>query len=140
MARCLAARLDRELARGARPEANARLAARAFRLTSMTYRHDLAVSLQRMLAAAGFPPVPVRALSAGVARTPHVPVRLGRISRSAPELAELTGRLVQPGPVPARGVALVCQLLTDGGSPLYREACRDDLAALVEQAVQRLNG
>jgi len=53
------------------------------------------------------------------------------------------GRLASPArrtSRSARGVALVCQLLTDGRGPLYREACRDDLAALVEQAVQRLNG
>jgi hypothetical protein len=33
---------------------------------------------------------------------------------------------------------MVCQLLTDGGGPLYRKACRDDLAAIVEQATQAL--
>jgi hypothetical protein len=131
-ARCLAARLDRELARGARPEASVGLAARAARLTSMAFRRDLAASLQRMLAAAGFPPAQVC--------KPHVPIRLARIRQSAAELAELASRLVQPGPVPARGVAMTCQLLTDGGGPLYREACRDDLAALVRQAVRGLNG
>jgi hypothetical protein len=51
MARCLATRLDRELARGARPETNVGLAARAVRLTSMKSRRDLAESLQRILAA-----------------------------------------------------------------------------------------
>jgi hypothetical protein len=45
---------------------------------------------------------------------------------------------MQPGPVPARGVAMVCQLLTDGGGPLYRRASRDDLSALIEQATQTL--
>src|ERR1700689_4226768 len=50
-ARFLAARLDRELARGARPETNADLAARAVRLTSMRSRRELAGSLQRILAA-----------------------------------------------------------------------------------------
>ncbi len=131
-ARCLAARLDRELARGARPEASVSLATRAAQLTSMKFRRDLAASLQQMLAAAGFSPVQVR--------KPHVPIRQARIRQSAAELAELASRLVQPGPVPVRGVAMTCQLLTDGGGPLYREACRDDLAALVGQAVRGLNG
>jgi hypothetical protein len=142
MARCRAARLDRELARGARPETNAGLAARALRLTSMKCRRELAASLQRILAAV----LPVGSRgglmaadpSARVVRQPHVPIRRDRISRSASELAELAARLVQPGPVPARGVAMVCQLLTDGGGPLYRKACRDDLAAIAEQATQAL--
>jgi hypothetical protein len=50
-ARFLADRLDQELARGARPEADPSLAARAIRLTSTNFRRDLAVSLQRLLAA-----------------------------------------------------------------------------------------
>src|SRR5271165_4790659 len=88
MARCLAARLDRDLAGGTRPETTRPLAARAIRLTSMEFRRGLATSLQRILAAAGLPldqararAGAVRALpaaahrSTGVARQPHVPVR-----------------------------------------------------------------
>jgi hypothetical protein len=33
---------------------------------------------------------------------------------------------------------MVSQLLADGGGPLYRPACRDDLAAIIEQAEQAL--
>ena len=142
MARCLAVRLDRDLARGARPETNAGLAARAVRLTSMKCRRELAESLQRILGAVLPASSCGRAMaadpSARVARQPHVPIRRDRVSRSASELAELAARLVQPGPVPARGVAMVCQLLTDGGGPLYRKACRDDLAAIAERATQAL--
>jgi hypothetical protein len=142
MARCLAARLDRELARGVRPETNAGLAARAVRLTSMKCRRELAASLQRILAAvlpAGSRGGRVGAApSARVARQPYIPIRGDRVSRSASELAELAAHLMQPGPVPARGVAMVCQLLTDGGGPLYRRACPDDLTAIVERATQAL--
>jgi AcrR family transcriptional regulator len=42
LARCLAPRLDRRLADGARPEENAVLAARAMVLTSVSYRRALA--------------------------------------------------------------------------------------------------
>jgi len=144
MARCRAARLDRELARGARPETNAGLTARAVRLTTMRCRRELARSLQRILATV----LPVSSRggpmaadpSARVVRQPHVPIRQDRVSRSASELAELAARLVQPGPVPARGVAMVNQLLTDGGGPLYRKACRDDLAVIAEQATRALIG
>ncbi len=143
-ARFLASRLDRKLARGARPEADPSLAARAIRLTSTNFRRGLAVSLQRLLAARSQPgagrELPMPAYSrAGLAGSPHVPVQQARISRSAPEIAELAGRLLAPGPVPARGVAMVTELLTDGGGPLYRQACRDDLRAVVEQATRALD-
>jgi hypothetical protein len=121
VAQCLAWRLDRELACGACPETNVSLAARAATLTSMRFRRDLASSLQRLLMVAGFAPANVPALS-------------------APELAELASRLIQPEPVPARGVAMVCQLLADVEDSLYRETSRHDLAALAKQTVQALNG
>jgi len=35
-------------------------------------------------------------------------------------------------------VALVAELLADGAGPLYHEAARDDLGALVEQAANGL--
>ena len=134
----LAARLDRQLAQGARPEESVSLAARSMRLTSARFRRDLAANLQRILKAAGLVrPVAVYS-SRGVSRQPHVPLRRARISKAAPELAELAARLVEPGPVPVRGVAMVSQLLADGGGPLYREACLDDLGAVVERAARAL--
>jgi len=75
---------------------------------------------------------------AAATRPPRVPLRLERISQSAPLLAELASRLVEPGPVPVRGVAMVSRLLADGTGPLYRQACRDDLGALIERATQAL--
>ena len=139
LARSQAARLDRKLAGGASPEASADLAVRAARLTSTEFRRDLAASLRRILVAAGAPMLPVAAHAPlGAARRPHVPLRTTRISRSAPLLAELASRLLEPGPVPARGVAMVVKLLADGTGPLYREAARDDLADLAEQAARAL--
>ena len=137
LARSRAVRLDRELADGASPEASAALAARAMRLTSMEFRRGLAASLQRMLAAAG-EPAAGRSLLAAADRPPRVPFRLARIRQSAPRLAALAGRLVEPGPVPARGVAVLSQLVADGAGPLYREASRDDLGAIIERAAQAL--
>lgn len=144
LARTQAARLDRELAGGVSPEASATLAARAIRLTSMEFRRGLAASLQRVLVAAGestivrSQPVTLHP-SLAAARPPRVPLRLARISQSAPGLADLAGHLVQPGPVPVRGVAMLSQLLADGAGPLYREASRDDLGAVVEQAARTLS-
>src|SRR5260370_12774097 len=116
-----AARLDGALADGARPEASTSLAARATRLTSTEFRRDLAASLRRILIAAGEPALPVAARSPlGVARPLRIPLRSARISQSAPLLAELAGRLLQPRPVPARGVAIATELLADRPCPLYR--------------------
>jgi hypothetical protein len=137
LARLLAARLDRELAEGTSPEASASLAARAIRLTSMEFRRDLATSLQRILVAGGKPPA-VPASQAVVAHPPRVPLRRARISQSAALLAELAVQLAEPGPVPVQGVAMVSRLLADGTGPLYRQACRDDLAVIIERATQAL--
>ena len=137
LARFLAARFDRELADGTSPEASARLAARAIRLTSIEFRRDLATSVQRILVAAGQPPA-VAALEAVAAHPPRVPLRRARISQSAALLAELAAQLAEPGPVPVQGVAMVSRLLADGTGPLYRQACRDDLTAIIERATRAL--
>jgi hypothetical protein len=149
LARGLAARLDRELAEGASPEASASLAARAAELTSTRFRNDLAASLRRILLAASAravaAPAPARSvavpasrLSLGVARSPRVPLSTTRIGQSASLLAELASRLLEPGPVPVRGVAMVTQLLADGAGPLYRQAADADLDALVASAAAAL--
>jgi hypothetical protein len=139
LARAQATRLDRELAAGASPEANASLAARATRLTSTEFRRDLAASLRRILVAAGEPAWPAAAgAPLGPARPLRVPLRTTRISRSAPLLAELANRLLDPGPVPVRGVAMVTELLADGTGPLYREVARDDLGTMAAQAAAAL--
>ncbi len=148
VARSRAGRLDRELAAGTSPEASAILAARAAQLTSTGFRRDLAASLRRMLVAAGQPawPVPTRQVPVQWPRSPYgaacpvrVPLRASRVSRTAPLLAELAGRLLEPGPVPVRGVAMVNLLLTDGTGPLYREASRADLSTLAHRAAYALS-
>jgi hypothetical protein len=179
LARGRAARLDRELAQGALPEASVSLAARAARLTSTEFRRALAASLRRILVAAGEQALPGPAPGPasgsgsgpasgsgsgpasgsgsgpasgaapgsgstparsplGVARPLRVPVRATQISRSAPVLAELAGRLLEPGPVPVCGVAMVAELLADGTGPLYREASRRDLDVLARRAAGAL--
>jgi hypothetical protein len=65
------------------------------------------------------------------------------IPRSAPataELGDLASRLLAPVPVPARGVAMVSQLLTDGVGPLYNAASREDLRATAQRAAEALAG
>jgi hypothetical protein len=95
--------------------------------------------LRRILIAAGDVALPAAARSPlSVSRPVRVPLRTSRISQSAPRLAELASQLLQPGPVPVRGVAMVSQLLADGSGPLYREASRDDLGAIIERAERAL--
>jgi len=143
LASCQAGRLDRELADGASPEASAALSARAARLTSLGYRRDLAASLRGIVMATG-EPAQVRSAqiaspkSPGAVRRPRVPLRYARISQSARLLAELAIRLAAPGPVPARGVAMVTRLLSEGTGPLYREASPDELGLIAERAAQAL--
>ena len=60
------------------------------------------------------------------------------IAESAAELSGLAGCLAGPSPVPAQGVAMVSQMLADGGGPLYRAGARDDLNAIIERAAQAL--
>jgi hypothetical protein len=98
LARCAAARLDRELAAGASPETSALLATRSMQLTSMKLRLDLATSLQRIVAAAGQPPGGMPSATGAVHPT-RVPLCRARISRSAGPLATLVGSLATPGPV-----------------------------------------
>ena len=145
LARSAAARLDSALARGAPPEASVSLAARAARLTSTPFRRDLAASLRRILLAVGepglpgLPGLPVAARSPfGAARPVRVPLRPAPISRSAPLLADLASRLLEPGPVPVRGVAMVTELLADGAGPLSRDGAAGDLTALAARAVDAL--
>jgi hypothetical protein len=142
LARCLAPSLDRQLADGVRPEANAVLAARAMVLTSVRYRRGLAGSLRRMLAASVSPQTRPRVMaasrSAGAARQPYVPLRRDRIAGSASELDGLARSLAARRPVPAQGVAMVSQLLADGAGPLYRAGARDNLGTMIERAAQAL--
>jgi hypothetical protein len=131
LTRCLAARLDRELAAGVAPDSSAALALRAQRLTRSSTRRDFAESVERVVAAGMRP---------AAARSAAVPVCRDKVREAAGELRELVGCLVAPGPVPARGVALVRVLLSDGGGPLYRGHSACDLRARVGEASEALRG
>ena len=77
-------------------------------------------------------------LADSAARQPHVPLRRDQIAGSASELDGLARSLAGPSPVAAQGVAMVSQLLADGGGPLYRVGAHDDLGALIERAARAL--
>ena len=124
-ARCRAGSLDRELIGGMRPEECAYLAARALQLTSERSRRDLVAGLDRLLVADR------RATVFATA----VPVRRARVAAAAAELRALRERLLAPGPLPARGVAIVRELLSDGAGPLYGAG---DVRQVARRAVEAL--
>ncbi len=124
-----AARLDRDLAVGACPDTTAALALRAQLLVRMSVRRDLARSVQRILAAAARP---------SASRQPQVPACRDRVKDAADDFRALIRCLTTPGPVPARGVAKVCVLLSDARGR-YHRANREDLGALVREAADALN-
>lgn len=129
LARLRAARLDRELAAGASPDASLVLALHAQQLVRMRARLGIAASLRRVLASAAQGP--------GAARLP-VPVCGDRVRDCAAELGDLISGLLTAGPVPAAGVAQARLLLSDGGGPLYDRGAPGDLRARVHSAAGAL--
>jgi hypothetical protein len=72
------------------------------------------------------------------ARPARLPLARARIRHLAGPLAALADYLAAPGPVPAQGVAMVSQLLSDGAGPFYRKASADDLGDLIDKATRAL--
>jgi len=106
-----AAELDRQLAGGASPGANALLAIRSRRLTSRRYRERMAAGLARAVRDAE---ATTRGFSAAVRPDQREVIAARTV------LATLDRRLRAAEPVSAQGVAELELLLTDGTSPLYR--------------------
>jgi len=111
IARWRAAELDRQLAAGASPGADALLAIRSQRITGRRYRARIAAGLARAVRDAE---ATTRGFSAAI-RPDRREVIAARIV-----LATLDRRLRTAEPVRPQGVALLESLLTDGTSPLYR--------------------
>lgn len=126
-----ASKLDREIASGASPEATVSLALRAQALVRPSMRRALARRVEELLEEA----TSGRTQQfAGV----RISVPRDRILDAADALQTLVDHLRAAGPVPARGVALVRVLLTDGAGPLYYPDGIDDLTAIILDAVQQL--
>ena len=121
--------LDKALAAGVPPEANAALALRAQQLTELTRRRSIADALRRVLREAreGAPIEPARIR----------PSRI-RVASASEELNALAETLEDPGPVTASGVAQAWILLTDGTGPLYNPYSRTSLCAGAARAAREL--
>jgi hypothetical protein len=101
--------LDHRLALGERPDNEPALALRARQLVGAKTRRTLARGLRRSVRLAQEPP------RWGAA----APLDRRAVHDARRLLIELALRLTDPDPVGARGVALISDLLADGGSPLY---------------------
>src|SRR5271170_3692378 len=100
--------LDRALIAGEDPSSSQQLAARAAYLTSPRTRAAIADGLERLLRAAQGPQRRWWAVS-----------RRGQLLANASRLHELAGLLASDGPLYARGIAMLNQLMTDGTGPAY---------------------
>lgn len=125
-----AARLDRDIAAGASPDATPELALRAQALVRTSVRHDLANSVQRIVDSSTRPTAFPR---------PRVPLCGDRVADARQELQHLIEQLRTPGPVTAQGVARARVLLSDGSGPLYHRGSPDDLRARVHLTVEALD-
>jgi hypothetical protein len=104
--------LDRSLAAGEDPAGSPALSRRARQLGSPRSRAGLAASIRNLLDAAEEGP---RGFTAAV------PIQRRAILRERQLLLQLAADLESQDELEPRGIALVEQLLIDGGSPLYVE-------------------
>jgi hypothetical protein len=131
-----AARLDRELADGMRPEASASLAARAMRLTSTDFRRDLAASLRRILAAAGEPSLAIQSQPVA-ARWPRAESGPAPGAQARPNARYPAGTRSAAAPVPPAAVHPPFRTSRPPRVPLPLERI-SRLDALVERAAHAL--
>lgn len=122
--------LDAELAAGAPPETSPRHAARARWLVTPRRRGLLADGWEHLLVAA-------RRSTGGLSN--RAPISRERIRASEPEIREMIRALRANGPIPARGVAIATQLLTNGCGPIYDNNARDDIKSTLDLALAHLD-
>ena len=125
--RLQARKLDRALADGASPEDSTQLARRAAALVRADTRTELAASLRQLTRGNG-----CTTLGNRVGALP------ARASEARRDLERLSTRLLDPGPVDPRGVALTKELLTDGLGPLFWMESDEDLGARLRMVLEAL--
>jgi len=130
VARLLAIRLDSMLAAGISPESSTLLGVRALQLVSTQHRDLAARSMRRIIA---------EAMSERARARNGLPVNWAAVRVARTELCDLCDALEAPVPVPARGVALANELLTDGAGPLFHPARAHELTMAALHAVDALD-
>jgi len=122
-----ARQLDHALATGASAADSPQLARRAAALVRADTRTELATSLRRLARGEG------RTCFGN--RVGAVPARCEEVRK---DLERLAARLLEPGPVSTRGVALTQELLTDGAGPLFWTDSADDLGVRLRTVLEAL--
>jgi hypothetical protein len=122
--------IDADLAVGASPEISSLHMRRACRLVAPNTREMLSASWERVLADLDRP---VRGISG------RVPVCRAAVRDAETAIRELIAALRTDGPMPARGVAMIVLLMTDGNGPLYRRTRPHELAQRIAQAIPYLD-
>jgi hypothetical protein len=125
-ARWHARRVDLALAEGATPDADVVTALRAQALIAPPERSMLAGSIRRL----------VREACTRRAVVVRAPIARRKVLDAADELESLARRLLDGGPVAARGVAQVGFLLGDARSPLY--GGREELGPVISRVLSQL--
>jgi hypothetical protein len=131
VARVLASRLDRELARGIAPWSSGAHAARALKLTGLRSRRALARSVERLIEDVENPRS--RFMSAVISPLPD------QVRHAMPLILTLASRLRSAEPVNARGIAQLSRLLSDGGGPCYVPAHPEALTLALQQVSEWLD-
>jgi len=129
-AQLLASSLDRQLAQGCSPESSRLLATRVQMIVSPAARYALAQSCDNVL---------VQARRPSVMRNPRAPLNRDCILACETQIREMINALLAPLATPARGTAMVSQLLSDGSGPLYNRHHSADLGIAVAKAVAQLD-
>jgi hypothetical protein len=130
MARVQSSSLDRRLADGCSPESSGVLAARAQVLVSPVTRGALAQGWENVLR---------HAQKAPAMRDPRA--RLNRCGIIACEryIRDVQLTLSTPQPLPARGMAMMSCILSNGMGPLYGRRSPGDLKIALEEAMAQLD-
>jgi hypothetical protein len=118
--------LDRDLGTGIAPWRSPAHAVRYRQLTSRRHRHDLAKSLQRLLADARRPISDYRLTAA-------IPPCRTSVLAAAPQIQALIIMLRADAPVRAEGIVRLRALLSDGAGPIYTQRRSEVLAGTLDR-------
>jgi hypothetical protein len=130
IAHVFASSLDDQLAAGRSPESGRLLATRAQQLASVTMRRELARDFDHLLDVVN---------RAANVRGPRVLVSRELIAEVEPDLRHMLAMLTTPLAAPARGVAMVRTMLTDGTGPLFNPRCSTSLRDAIQDAQSQLD-
>jgi hypothetical protein len=130
ISRILGSSLDKKLSSGTAPESNVLLASRADSLSSGRTRKEIASGWTNLLKKSHKSPSP---------RNPLNPLCRRRVIEAQDAILRVVDALEVGLPVPARGVAMACDLLTDGLGPVYNPLNNQDLRACLAEVAANLD-